>query len=136
MQILVLDTGVLLAYFNKKDSTHSEVLRGFYQLVEMKTRLVVSSCVVLETAKRLLYDLNPEVMRQATALMLESLEVVDTTKPIVEEAFNLTVRLNHRTMSLEDAIVINTALDMKAPVWTYNYRDFGGIKNLEFWTPA
>jgi hypothetical protein len=37
--------------------------------------------------------------------------------------------------TLEDAIVINTALGLGVPVWTLNYRDFAAVKNLKFWTP-
>ncbi|MFN3265204.1 MAG: type II toxin-antitoxin system VapC family toxin [Deinococcales bacterium] len=136
MQLLVLDTGVLLAYFNQKDHSHAQALRGFRQLAREGTRLVVSSSVVLETAKRMLFDVSPVAMRVATEIMFETLEIVDTTKPSIQNALDLIMRLNHRTISLEDAVVINLALTFNAPVWTYNYRDFGGIKNLEFWTPA
>jgi hypothetical protein len=37
--------------------------------------------------------------------------------------------------TLEDAIVIQTALVLDVPVWTINYRDFAGVKTLRFWTP-
>ncbi|MCY7278124.1 MAG: type II toxin-antitoxin system VapC family toxin [Phormidesmis sp. CAN_BIN44] len=37
--------------------------------------------------------------------------------------------------SLEDASVILIAQRDRCPVWTMNYRDFGTIQGLEFWTP-
>ena len=37
--------------------------------------------------------------------------------------------------TLEDAIVIQTALVLDVPVWTLNYRDFAAVKTLKFWTP-
>jgi predicted nucleic acid-binding protein len=37
--------------------------------------------------------------------------------------------------TLEDAIVIQTALVLDVPVWTLNYRDFAAVKTLRFWTP-
>jgi hypothetical protein len=37
--------------------------------------------------------------------------------------------------SLEDATVVFMALRYHSPVWTYNFRDFGTFKNLDFWTP-
>jgi predicted nucleic acid-binding protein len=132
---IVLDTGVLISLFNGSDPDHQAVKIGFVQLEQMHTRLIVPSCVVLETAKRLLFDVNPEAMQIATAAMLEDMEVLDTTQTTIEQAMQLIQDLNHRTATLEDAIVINTALTLSAPVWTINYRDFAAIKNLEFWNP-
>lgn len=37
--------------------------------------------------------------------------------------------------TLEDASVALVALRLKAPVWTFNYRDLCAFSALEFWTP-
>lgn len=136
LRSVVLDSGVLIALFIPEDINHPEAVRGFDQLIRMRTRMQTPICVVLEVAKRLLFDVSPFAMRTATEAMLKTLEIIDTTAPMIEESLKFIETLDHRTMTLEDAIVINTALAMKAPFWTYNYRDFGSIKNLEFWTPA
>jgi predicted nucleic acid-binding protein len=132
---IVLDAGVLITLFNRLDPDHKTVKTGFIQLEQMNTQLIVPSCVVLETAKRLLFDVNTQAMQVATAAMLEDMAVLDTTQTTIEQAMQLIQDLNHRTATLEDAIVINTALTLNTPVWTINYRDFAAIKNLEFWNP-
>ncbi len=132
---LVLDTGVLLAFFNNRDKDHAQALSGFGQLNEMNTRLIAPSCVVLEVAKRLLFDVNAIAMQRATTAMLETLVIPDTTPNIIQNALELIQRMKNWGATLEDAIVINTALALNAPVWTFNYRDFAAVKNLEFWTP-
>jgi predicted nucleic acid-binding protein len=132
---LVCDTGVLLAFFNDQDEYHAKAVSGFQQLDRMNTRLIVPSCVVLEVAKRLLFDVNASAMQKATAAMLESLEILDTTPETLMTALEYLKTMKIWTATLEDVIVINTALVLNAPVWTLNYRDFGAIKNLEFWTP-
>lgn len=132
---LVLDTGVLLAFFNDRDEHHLEALSGFQQLDAMNTRLIAPSCVVLEVAKRLLFDVNADAMQTATAAMLETLVIPDTTPNIIQNALELIQNMKNWGATLEDAIVISTAFALNAPVWTFNYRDFGAVKNLEFWTP-
>jgi predicted nucleic acid-binding protein len=132
---LILDTGVLLALFNNRDDYHSTAVQGFSALDTAHTRLLAPSCVVLETAKRLLFDVNAAAMHTATLAMLETLDILDTTPHTIQDALELTQSMNKWGATLEDAIIINTALALNAPVWTLNYRDFGAIKNLEFWTP-
>ncbi len=132
---IVLDTGVLLALFNDRDSDHAVAKRGFSTLESSNTRLIAPSSIVLETAKRLLFDVNATAMQTATAAMLETLEVLDTTPQTISSALELIHSMGKWGATLEDAIVINTALALSAPVWTFNDRDFGTIQHLEFWTP-
>ncbi len=131
---LVLDTGVLLAFLNDRDKDHTQALSGFQSLNEMNTRLIAPSCVVLEVAKCLLFDVNAGAMQTATAAMLETLDIPDTTPYTIGNALELIQSMKNWGATLEGAIVINTALALNTPVWTFNYRDFGSIKNLEFWT--
>lgn len=132
---LVLDTGVLLAFLNDRDKDHSQALSGFQQLNQMNIRLIAPSCVVLEVAKRLLFDVNAAAMQRATMAMLETLEILDTTPETIQAALGLIQSMKVWSATLEDAIVMNTAFALNAPVWTFNDRDFGSIENLEFWTP-
>jgi predicted nucleic acid-binding protein len=135
LKCLALDSGVLLAFFNNRDKYHALAVSGFGQLNDMNTRLVVPSCVVLEVAKRLLFDVNATAMQTATTAMLETLEILNTTPEIILDALEAIESMKVWAATLEDAMVINTAFALNAPVWTLNYRDFGSIKNLEFWTP-
>ena len=132
---LVFDTGILLALFNKRDPQHDNVVGGFLSLETSSTHLIVPSCVVFETAKRLLFDVSASAMRAGTAMMLESLNVQDTTTHTIQDALVLTERMGQWGATLEDAVVIQTALTLKAHVWTFNYRDFAAVKTLQFWTP-
>jgi predicted nucleic acid-binding protein len=133
---LVLDTGVLFAAFDVGDvKYHDTATAGFKILNETNTRLIAPSCVVLEVAKRLLFDVNATAMQTATAAMLETLDIPDTTPYTIRDALELIKSMKIWGATIEDAIVINTALALNAPVWTFNYRDFGTVKNLEFWTP-
>ena len=132
---IVLDTGVLLTLFNDRDPDHAAAKRGFSTLESSNTRLIAPSGIVLETAKRLQFDVSAAAMQTATAAMLETLEVLDTTPQTISSALELIHSMGKWGATLEDAIVINTALTLGAPVWTFNYRDFGTIQNLEFWTP-
>jgi predicted nucleic acid-binding protein len=127
--------GVLYAAFDAGDVEYHKIAASeLLRLNQSNTQLIVPTCVVLETAKRLLFDVNASAMRRATAAMLETLEVVNTTAETLKEALELMLVMGHWGATLEDAIVINTALQLKVPVWTLNYRDFGSIKGLEFWT--
>jgi predicted nucleic acid-binding protein len=135
LKCLVLDSGVLLAFFNNRDKYHAIAVSGFGQLNDMNTRLVAPSCVVLEVAKRLLFDVNATAMQRATTAMLETLEIPDTTPETILDALELIEGMKVWAATLEDAMVMNAAFAFNAPVWTLNYRDFGSIKNLEFWTP-
>jgi predicted nucleic acid-binding protein len=132
---LILDTGVLLALFNNRDDYHSLAVQGFNALDKAHTRLIAPACVILEVAKRLLFDVSAAAMHTATLAMLETLDILDTTPLIIHDAFELTQSINKWGVTLEDAMIMNTALALNAPVWTLNYRDFGAIKTLEFWTP-
>ena len=131
----MLDTGVLISLFNKQDRDHVTTLAGFTTLNAMNTRLIAPAAVVLETAKRLLFDVNAEVMQAGTEAMLETLDVLDTTPHTIRDALELIQGMRGWGATLEDAMVIHAALVLDAPVWTVNYRDFGSIKKLKFWTP-
>ena len=101
----------------------------------MNTRLIAPATIVVETAKRLLFDVNAPAMQTAAVAMLETLDVLDTTPHTIRDALELIQSMKGWGATLEDAMVINTALMLDAPVWTINYRDFGPVKKLKFWTP-
>jgi predicted nucleic acid-binding protein len=132
---LVLDIGVLISLFNRKDAQHEITKQGFAALDEAHSRMVVPVAVVLEVSKRLLFDVNATVMQTATQAMLEMLDVRDTTPRTIRDALEMIQSMKGWGATLEDAIVIQTALVLDVPVWTLNYRDFAAVKTLRFWTP-
>lgn len=67
--------------------------------------------------------------------MLETMIVEDITRHTIADALELVQTIGNWGATLEDAMVIQTALVLDAPVWTFNYRDFAAIKALKFWTP-
>ena len=132
---LVLDTGILIALFDTGDAFHQTAKVGISQLEQQRTRLFVPAAVVLETSKRLLFDTNANVMHNALDNMLETLEIFDTTKNIIQDAKNFAAGIKKWNGTLEDAMVAQMALLYQIPVWTMNYRDFAAIAKLEFWNP-
>ena len=132
---IVLDTGILIALFDRGDKNHRVAVTGFATLEQQNTEFILPSAIVLETAKRLFFDTTVSIVQRATQVMLEDMAVLDTTPLVIRDALELIQSMNRWGATLEDAIVINTALALNAPVWTMNYRDFAAIKSLEFWSP-
>lgn len=132
---LLLDTGVLIGLFNRKDPDHEITKQGFAALEDARARLIAPAAVVLEVSKRLLFDVNATAMQTGTDAMLEMLDVLNTTPATLRDALELIQGMKGWGATLEDAIVMNTALALDAPVWTINYRDFAAVKKLRFWTP-
>lgn len=130
---LVLDAGPLIALFHAKDPDHSKALDGFRRLVRHKTRLVTPLPVVFEVYKWLLFQAGPETARKGLKGLVETLEI----EPLDLESF-VVLQASVQGLpgwrgSLEDASVALLALRLKAPVWTFNYRDLGVFKGLSFW---
>ena len=67
--------------------------------------------------------------------MLEMLDVLDTTPRTSRDTHELIQSMRGWGATLEDAMVIQTALVLDVPVWTINHRDFAAVKTLRFWTP-
>ena len=132
---LVLDTGILIALFDSGDAYHNSAKVGIVLLEQQKTRLFVPAAVVLETAKRLLFDTNSSTMHTAIDNMLETLEIFDTSKTSIQVAKDFAANIKAWNGTLEDAMVAKMALTYRIPVWTMNYRDFAAIPKLEFWNP-
>ncbi|MCY7278354.1 MAG: type II toxin-antitoxin system VapC family toxin [Phormidesmis sp. CAN_BIN44] len=135
MRQIVLDAGALIALFYAGDRHHTEAVTGFRQLLGQKTILWAPLPIVFEVYKWLLNNTRYETACDAFAAMLDILQSV-----FLNNADVIALQLLIRSLpgwrgSLEDASVILIAQRDRCPVWTMNYRDFGTIQGLEFWTP-
>jgi predicted nucleic acid-binding protein len=133
---IVLDAGALIALFYADDRFHAEAETGFRQLFQQNTILLTPLPIVFEVYKWLLNHERYEIAQNGLAVMLETLQPI-----FLDQADMVTLQQMIRAMSgwkgsLEDAAVILIAQRYRCPVWTMNYRDFGTIQGLEFWTPG
>ncbi|WP_088890918.1 type II toxin-antitoxin system VapC family toxin [Leptolyngbya ohadii] len=135
MSRLILDAGPLIALFHNKDVDHEQCLRGFTQLSQASTSLLVPTSIVYEVYKWLLQRTNPSKAKQALQIMEESLHFLMLNQDEFQGLCNTVQKLSGWQGTLEDLTVIETALRYRCPVWTLNYRDFAAFSQLEFWNP-
>lgn len=135
MKQLVLDAGPLIGLFYGKDTYHNECVRGFQQLDQQQTRLIAPIPIIFETYKWLLQRTYPAIAQDALKIMQESLYLLPLDRTDFDEVQAMINQYPKWQGSLEDATVALIALRYRVPIWTYNFRDFGIFKNLDFWTP-
>ena len=135
MKQIVLDAGALIALFHQNDRYHAEADLGFRQLFQQKTVLWTPLPIVFEVYKWLLNHQRYETACDALTLMLDVLQPVFLDRSDVLTLQQMIQTLSGWGGSMEDASVIHTAQRYRCPVWTMNYRDFGTIQGLHFWTP-
>ncbi|MGE3913786.1 MAG: type II toxin-antitoxin system VapC family toxin [Chloroflexota bacterium] len=111
-------------------------MRGFHQLDQGRTMLIVPLPIVLEVYKWLLQRAGLRLARMGLSLLRERVEIVHLAQPDFEASLQLLFVHAEWLGTIEDAVVAQTALRLDAPVWTYNYRDLNAFPNLHFWTPA
>ncbi len=133
---IVLDAGPIIALLHKKDRDHESARAGFQQLADAGSGLTTPLPVVFEVYKWLLYEAGPASAQEGLRRMRESLEVAFPGPEDFDAAATLTGSIPNWAGTLEDAVVVLTALRMRVPVWTLNYRDLGAFPTLRFWTPA
>lgn len=132
---VVLDADPLIALLHLGDRDHDHAVAGFRELADAQASLITPLPVVFEVYKWLLYESGPGTAQQGLRQMRRSLDV---TYPIHEEfaaAVTLTGARRNWAGTLEDAVVAVTALRLRIPVWTLNYRDLGAFPALRFWNP-
>lgn len=133
---LVLDTGPLVALFDATDGYHSRAEAGFLELQRLRTLLVAPVPIVFEVYKWLLQQRGVGVARAALGEMREGLAFEFLDDASLAGGERVLASMPGWRGTLEDALVASTALEMGIPVWTMNYRDFGTVSKLTFWTPS
>ena len=132
----MLDTGPLVALFDATDEYHPRAKAGFLELQRLRTRLVAPVPIVFEVYKWLLQQRGVGVARAALGEMYEGLVFQFLNEAGLAGVERVLSSMPGWRGTLEDALVASTALAMDVPVWTMNYRDFGTVSNLTFWTPS
>ena len=114
---------------------HTQCVAGLGQLGRAKTALIVPMPIVFEVYKWLLYHTRVDVAQRAlrTVTSLVKVTVIDVQS--FQELQTTVASLNDWQGSLEDGVVVLSALQYDAPVWTYNFRDFSAFKSLDLWNP-
>jgi predicted nucleic acid-binding protein len=132
---IVLDAGALIALFHAGDRFHLEAETGFRQLFRQKTILWTPLPIVFEVYKWLLNHEHYAIAENGLAVMMKTLQSVFLCQADIVILQQMIRAMPGWKGSLEDASVILVAQRYRCPVWTMNYRDFGTIQGLEFWTP-
>jgi predicted nucleic acid-binding protein len=132
---LVLDAGPLIALVHATDDAHIGSVAGFRQLVSSKTRLIVPLPIVFEVYKWVLDNGGARAARTALSTLVESTEISYALRAEFHDVQELVTALADWQGTLKDALVALTALRLRAPVWTLNFRDLSAFPRLSFWTP-
>ncbi|MBI3998511.1 MAG: type II toxin-antitoxin system VapC family toxin [Armatimonadetes bacterium] len=132
---LVLDAGPLVALLHRGDRDHVNARSGFQQLVGAGTRLMTPLPIVFEVYKWVVYEAGPASAQEGLHHMRRSLDITYPDQEDFKAASLLSVAIPRWTGTLEDAVVVVTALRLRTPVWTLNYRDLAAFPRLRFWTP-
>jgi predicted nucleic acid-binding protein len=68
--------------------------------------------------------------------MRRSIEIAYPAREEFVAAATLAGALRNWAGTLEDAVVAVTALRLRLPVWTLNFRDLSALPELGFWNPS
>jgi predicted nucleic acid-binding protein len=132
---VVLDAGPLIALVYAADPDHAISVAGFRQLAASGTRLIAPLPIVFEVYKWVLYNGGNRAAARALSTLVEALEILYPTAEAFGGLRELVAALSGWQGTLEDALVALTGLQLRAPVWTLNYRDMSAFPRLSFWTP-
>ena len=132
---VVLDAGPLIALVHATDQDHATSVAGFRQLATSGARLIAPLPIVFEVYKWVLYNGGNRAARRALSTLVEATEVVYPSPEEFGGVRELVAALPDWQGTLEDALVALTALQLRAPLWTLNYRDMSVFQRLSFWIP-
>lgn len=132
----MLDAGPLVGLCYAPDAYSAIADAGFRQLAHARTRQLAPLPIVLEVFKWLLHRAGPRLARIGIARIRRATEIVYPTADDLDRVADVVARMPTWEGSLEDALVATTAMEMKVPVWTLNYRDLAAFSRLTFWTPS
>jgi hypothetical protein len=133
---VIPDAGPLIGAFNEEDRFHLESSRGLAQLVAAHVQILVPVPVVFEVYKWLAYHSRPAVARRALMSMRMSFDILEVAVTTIDELGDFVESMPWWGGSLEDALLAYLGMQLKASVWTFNYRDFVAFHDLHLWNPA
>jgi hypothetical protein len=132
----VVDAGPFIGLLTPRDAYHTDAVRGFRQLEQTGVAVIVPLAIVFEVFKWLLHRAGLGRARSGLTIMLDLVQIAYPSPRDLTEALDLMEARPGWSGTLEDAVVAQAAIELKAPVWTINYRDLRAFNNLEFWTPV
>jgi len=134
-RVVLADAGPFIGLFNREDRHHDEALRGFRELAEQRTRVIVPLPIVLEVYKWLRYHVGSDAALSALNRMLRTTQIDYPGPDEFERAVQLVRVRPSWGGSLQDAFLAQQALTTRLPLWTLNYRDFASFSAVRFWNP-
>jgi len=132
---LVIDAGPLIALFHEQDRDHAAAIRGFAALRARRSLPVVPLPILFEVYKWLVYHGGHDAAQLGLREMRAVLSFIEVRVEELEALAALTASVRGWHGTLEDAAVALTALRLRVPVWTLNYRDLSVFPRLSFWNP-
>lgn len=132
---VLLDAGPIIGAFNEKDRYHLSSSRGLAQLVSARSRILVPIPVAFEVFKWFSYQVGPTAARRVLRSMRLSFEIIVLDIAMLGGLEAVVNAMPLWKGSLEDAALAVLGRELRAAVWTYNYRDLAAFKDLEFWSP-
>lgn len=132
---LVLDAGPLIALLHDRDPDHDDAVRGLSMLADRSAQLVTPLPVIFEVYKWLLYEGGYGLAQQGLREMRPALVITYPDAGELDSVISITQAMRRWWGTLEDAVVALTALRLRIPVWTLNYRDLSAFPRLLFWRP-
>lgn len=133
---LVVDAGPIIAILDDREKEHVDAVRGLDQLISARTRLIVPLPIVFEVFKWLSNNTRREIARMWLGQIQTGADVRYVEPIDIDRVTAILYMMHTWRGSMEDALLVVTCQRLRAPLWTYNYRDFAAFKSLEFWTPG
>jgi tRNA(fMet)-specific endonuclease VapC len=120
---LLLDTSVIIDFLRIKDKSESL----FYKLVSEGSKFSIS--IVTHTE---LYSgksiWENKIASDELEIIFENMEIANLTREISITAGEIRAKYD---LDLIDAIIASTAIQLKVPLATLNFKDFFQVKNLK-----
>jgi len=121
---VLLDSSVLIAFFNPKDSQHKKGVKAFKNLEEQEALLYLHPLVVVETLTVLKQRIN--------IILLKEIESIIFNREIFERVeFDLNIRQNSqlietfnkvKNISVVDAVLLMVSRELRLELLTFDFQ--------------
>jgi predicted nucleic acid-binding protein len=126
---IICDTDVIIDYFDHKQNRHTETLAIIENSIGLENVLVSSI-----TKMELLLGAGNKEGLNAIQKRLNRFGIILTTPQINLKAIDLVLEYNlSHGLTIPDALIAATALEMGLKLFTYNIRDFKFIDKLDLY---
>ncbi|MCD6514653.1 MAG: type II toxin-antitoxin system VapC family toxin [Candidatus Odinarchaeota archaeon] len=135
---VIVDTSVIIAFFNKRDKNHKRAISLLKDaMMKYYGLLFISDYVIDETVTYLLKRTKrPEIVLRAGKFLLGELEgfpkafeIIFTNKEIFNKAWITFKKLLQRSLSFTDCVLISLANEYNLSIMTFD-ESFKGLANI------